>query len=92
MEVEQTPGKSALIWVPLNCLTSVVRTHAPRVVIRPRLRQPFGATALFPFFDFGSRKHFEGHFESGVLLFVLVAVTDTWRCRRRRSGSFDLTP
>jgi hypothetical protein len=39
------------------------------------LRQPLGATALFPFFDFGSRKHFEGHFESGVLLFVLVAVT-----------------
>jgi hypothetical protein len=30
MEVEQTPGKSALIWVPLNCLTSVVRTHAPQ--------------------------------------------------------------
>jgi hypothetical protein len=27
------------------------RTHAPRVVIRPRLRQPLGATALFPFFD-----------------------------------------
>jgi hypothetical protein len=40
------------------------------------LRQPLGATALFPFSDLDSREHFEGHFEESVPVFAPAACAD----------------